>query len=461
MSSRHFAIRSLCCLALLLAVWFGATRAADAQTRIMPLGDSITGSPGCWRALLWNRLQTAGFTSIDFVGTLPPQGCGVAHDGDNEGHGGILATNMANQNQLVPWLAATRPDVVMMHLGTNDVWSALAPAVILTAFSKLVDQMRAQNPTMKILVAQIIPMNPSNCPACAQRVVAFNAAIPAWAAGKSTAQSPITVVDQFTGFNDATDTGDGVHPNAAGNQKISDRWFPALSAVLSGTTAPSFAVTANPASLQITVGATATTTVNVIRSGGFSAAVTLSATGLPAGVSASFGPQSATGASTLTLSAASTAAPGAFSATISGAGGGLTRTAPLALTVVSTTGGSGPATATPVVAASGQWFNEEQVRLTSPVALTALSLAITLQTTGGIAFSGQYNTSGALTQSHTSTASTIVYQFSLPAGQSLSAGTFTFAAQASGTGTVHPTAGDSYTLTYTAGGTQFSANGHF
>ena len=65
---------------------------ALAPVRIMPLGDSITGSPGCWRALLWNRLQNTGFTDIDFVGTLPPQGCGVAHDGDNEGHGGFLAT---------------------------------------------------------------------------------------------------------------------------------------------------------------------------------------------------------------------------------------------------------------------------------------------------------------------------------------------------------------------------------
>ncbi len=42
----------------------------------MPLGDSITGNPGCWRALLWNRLQTNGFTNIDFVGTQPPPGCG-------------------------------------------------------------------------------------------------------------------------------------------------------------------------------------------------------------------------------------------------------------------------------------------------------------------------------------------------------------------------------------------------
>src|SRR4051812_34204913 len=34
--------------------------AATTPVRIMPLGDSITGSPGCWRALLWNRLQSGG-----------------------------------------------------------------------------------------------------------------------------------------------------------------------------------------------------------------------------------------------------------------------------------------------------------------------------------------------------------------------------------------------------------------
>ncbi|MEE3920002.1 hypothetical protein V2I01_22240 [Micromonospora sp. BRA006-A] len=50
-----------------------------------------------------------------------PQGCGVPYDGDNRGHGGYLATNVANQNLLPGWLAATRPDVVLMHFGTNDV----------------------------------------------------------------------------------------------------------------------------------------------------------------------------------------------------------------------------------------------------------------------------------------------------------------------------------------------------
>ncbi|MGW0371772.1 GDSL-type esterase/lipase family protein [Streptomyces coeruleorubidus] len=225
----------LAALLLALGITFApratAAPAAD-PVRVMPLGDSITGSPGCWRAVLWNRLLNIGYKDIDFVGTLPPQGCGQAHDGDNEGHGGELVTNVADQNLLPGRLAATRPDIVVMHFGTNDVWSSIAPDRILAAYTKLVTQMRASNPDMRILVAQLIPMNPGSCAACAQRVVDFNARIPDWARATGTERSPITVVDQWTGFSTATDTYDGVHPNASGDDKIAARWFPALAAVL-------------------------------------------------------------------------------------------------------------------------------------------------------------------------------------------------------------------------------------
>ncbi len=208
-----------------------------AQTRIMPLGDSITGSPGCWRAMLWNQLQDAGYTNLDFVGTLGPQGCGQPHDGDNEGHGGILATNMANQNQLSPWLAATNPDIVLMHLGTNDVWSNRSTSQILQAFTTLVTQMRANNPNIKVLVARIIPMDPAgSCAECDTRVINLNNAIPAWASGLSTPTSPIIVVDQWSGFDAVNDTYDGVHPNSGGDQKIANNWFDTLAEVLSGGT---------------------------------------------------------------------------------------------------------------------------------------------------------------------------------------------------------------------------------
>ncbi|GAB1518530.1 hypothetical protein RhiTH_001590 [Rhizoctonia solani] len=213
-------------LAVLLASLAYTVNPVLAATKVMFLGDSITGSPGCWRALLWTQLVNAGKTNVDMVGTLPAQGCGIPYDGDNEGHGGYLATNIANQNMLPAWLSATTPDVVAMTLGTNDVWSSIAPATILTAFSKLVDQMRASKPTMKILVAQILPMNPSGCTECNQRVIAFNSAIPAWAKNKTTTASPITVVDLYKGFNTTTDTYDGVHPNENGNAKIAASYYP-------------------------------------------------------------------------------------------------------------------------------------------------------------------------------------------------------------------------------------------
>jgi cellulase/cellobiase CelA1 len=129
-------------------------------------------------------------------------------------------------------------------------------------------------------------MNPFNCPDCAQRVVNLNAAIPGWASAKSTAQSPIVVVDQWTGFNTATDTGDGVHPNASGNQKISDRWYPALTAALSGSTPGSPSASASPSSASPTTtspppGRACAATYQIIGQwqGGFQGEVTVRNTG--------------------------------------------------------------------------------------------------------------------------------------------------------------------------------------
>ncbi|MEU1683853.1 cellulose binding domain-containing protein [Micromonospora sp. NPDC005707] len=252
-SSLRAALVAVAALLPALAVGFAPVStalpvaAAATPVRVMPLGDSITGSPGCWRSVLWNRLQSTGYPDVDFVGTLGPQGCGQPYDGDNEGHGGYLVTNVANQNLLPGWLAATHPDVVLMHFGTNDVWSNIAPATILAAYSKLVDQMRAANPATTVLVAKIIPMSPPTCAECGQRVVALDGAVDGWAAGKTTAASPVVVVDQWTGFSTATDTYDGVHPNATGDQKIADRWYPALTAALRrATPTPTTSPTGSP-----------------------------------------------------------------------------------------------------------------------------------------------------------------------------------------------------------------------
>ncbi|MGW4637073.1 ricin-type beta-trefoil lectin domain protein [Sphaerisporangium sp. NPDC004334] len=212
---------------------------AFAPVRIMLLGDSITGSNGCWRALLWQHLQQTGYANIDFVGTLHNPYCSGSFDVDNEGHGGYSATGIANNNNLPGWLSATHPDIVLMMLGTNDVWGHLPPSTITSAYSKLLGQMRAGNPNTKLIIAKIPPMNPSGCNDCAQGAINLDNAIPGWAQANSTAQSPITVVDQWSGFNTATDTVDGVHPNdTSGIQKLESRWYPAVTAALGGSTGP-------------------------------------------------------------------------------------------------------------------------------------------------------------------------------------------------------------------------------
>jgi hypothetical protein len=153
---------------------------------------------------------------------------------------------------------------------------------------------------------------------------------------------------------------------------------------------------------------------------------------------------------------------GAASVTISGTGGGITHTTSISLTVANGSTGGG-VTVTPVVASNGGFFNEEQIKIANTAALTALSVTIVIQRTTGVSFSGQYNTIGSqITQTNTSTATTVTYQFTLASGQTLGAGTgWLFAAQTSGTGTVHPTSGDTFTVTYTTGGTSFTQTGHF
>jgi hypothetical protein len=120
--------------------------------------------------------------------------------------------------------------------------------------------------------------------------------------------------------------------------------------------------------------------------------------------------------------------------------------------------GSGGVSATGVVSSSSAFFNEEDVRLTSPGGVTSLTVTIVVQRTTGISFSGLFNTvGGQILQSDSSTASAVTYTFTLASGQSLGAGQFTFAAQTSGTGTAHPTSGDTFTVTSSAG----NVSGHF
>ncbi|SPO07483.1 related to acetylxylan esterase [Cephalotrichum gorgonifer] len=190
----------------------------------MPFGDSIT-DYGCWRALVWEMFQQSGH-DVEFVGSRTSEtACGgLVYDRDHEGHPGYAAAGIASQNQLVDWLRQNPADIITMHLGTNDILQRRGPtSAILEAFSTMVGQMRDSNPSMMIIVAQIIPL-----PQYAAAVDELNASIPAWAASVNSTRSPVYVVDQWTGLDPSTDLYDGVHLTESGELKVADRFYSAL-----------------------------------------------------------------------------------------------------------------------------------------------------------------------------------------------------------------------------------------
>ena len=111
---------------------------------------------------------------------------------------------------------------------------------------------------------------------------------------------------------------------------------------LTVTAGPNFALSASSA-VSIAQGSSGTTTITVTPLNGFSSSVTLSASGLPSGVTALFSPNPTTGSSTLTLSASNTATTGNnVTVTITGTSGSLTNSTTVGLTVTAAVNGGLP-----------------------------------------------------------------------------------------------------------------------
>jgi len=124
------------------------------------------------------------------------------------------------------------------------------------------------------------------------------------------------------------------------NTRIASFKFPSCGS----TATPDFSIGASPSSLTITQGGNGTSTITVTSLNGFNSATTLSASGLPSGVTAAFStnpvtpPANGSASSTLTLTASATATTGNATVTVTGTSGSLTHSTTIALTVNSSTG---------------------------------------------------------------------------------------------------------------------------
>jgi hypothetical protein len=166
------------------------------------------------------------------------------------------------------------------------------------------------------------------------------------------------------------------------NTRIANFKFPTCG----GTATPDFSLAASPSSLTITQGTSGNSTITVTSLNGFNAATTLTASGLPSGVTAAFSPNpvtppaNGTATSTLTLTASAAAATGTATVTITGTSGSTTHTTTIALTVNAAatpnfTIGASPSALTVVQGGTGA----STVTITSQAGFNS---ATTLTTTG-------------------------------------------------------------------------------
>jgi hypothetical protein len=114
------------------------------------------------------------------------------------------------------------------------------------------------------------------------------------------------------------------------------------------TSSPDFSLSANPTTLTVQGGSSGTSTITVAPTNGLNSCYTLSANGLPSGVTATFDTNPTTGASTLTLTASNTVTAGTSNVTITGACGLLSHTTSIALTLNAVTPPNTPPTLAPI-----------------------------------------------------------------------------------------------------------------
>jgi kumamolisin len=108
-----------------------------------------------------------------------------------------------------------------------------------------------------------------------------------------------------------------------------------IGGLLSTINTPGFGLTASPTAITAAQGASATATITSTVLNGFDSPVSLSATGLPAGVTITFSPSSITGAgtSTMTIAVGSSTPFGTYSIKVTGTSGAITEIVTVSLSV--------------------------------------------------------------------------------------------------------------------------------
>lgn len=204
---------------------------ASGDCKVLPLGDSITfGSTtnvGGYRVELFSRAHMDG-KHMTFVGSQmngPALVDGVTFPQNNEGHPGWTIAQIDDIADVTQALVDS-PEIVLLHIGTNDMGSMSAGAS--DRLDQLIDKIVAALPNSLLAVSSIIPL-----PWTDSTVVAYNATIPGIVQSKADLGSHVIYVEMHEGFPANGLDSDNIHPDdAVGYPWMGDTWYAAISSYL-------------------------------------------------------------------------------------------------------------------------------------------------------------------------------------------------------------------------------------
>jgi len=227
---------------LIFLILLAIAQYAHAQpVKILPLGDSWTeGVNGhvSYRYDLWFDLIDAGY-DVDFVGSkndtfddpnldLYPKYL-TEFDRDNQATAGIRSDELVGIARLES--VKHQPDIVLLWAGGADLGWLGAGGVINAKFGlrDIIEGVRLVVPEVTFLLAQSPPFIGDG----SDFIELLNDAVATVASEQDTPQSPVILVDHYTGYDIGSMTqGDQDHQNRVGEAWIAENWFEVLADIL-------------------------------------------------------------------------------------------------------------------------------------------------------------------------------------------------------------------------------------